>query len=83
MKKIILIFALIFASSTLVNAKTGIDLIESSKVTIEDSSRFCVDASLAAVEAVAFAVGQDIRGENQGQWLELYMAIYTECVAQQ
>jgi len=74
MKKIILSIVFVFASFVMVNASSSIE----DKV---EGVRECVDQAVHNTEVVAWYDGEDIRGENQDEYLELYKGFYLDCMA--
>ncbi|SFS51820.1 hypothetical protein [Lutibacter maritimus] len=74
MKKIILSIVFVFASLAMVNANSS---IEDKVVKVRD----CVDQAMGNVETVAMVNEEDIRGEYQDYYLELYMEFYLDCMA--
>ncbi len=45
-----------------------------------EGARDCVDQALNNTEIVAMVDGEDIRGEYEEDYLELYMEFYLDCM---
>jgi hypothetical protein len=45
-----------------------------------EGARDCVDQAVHNTEVVAWTDGDDIRGDNQDYYLELYMEFYLDCM---
>ncbi len=78
MKKIILGIVFVFASITMVNANSNVEL-SNEKLVTEDAVvgvRECVDKALAYVGAIADEYDDDLNGE----WFEFYMETYMDQV---
>lgn len=73
MKKIILLLTVIFTLSSFSTIQNSTQQA--------DSARDCVNRALAATEAIADCFGEDIRGENQNEYLEIYIKLYEGCMA--